>query len=219
MNNLEFRSGVNAGVLPNGRIRRLLRGNEYRYNNLIKTNIRYIEGDKEIPYILLNSLHSSDNILRIEPINKWVSSLTVNMLKDIIDSAHAPVLVKIISQRMHLYYLAGKGFLARWFGKDKDIKMLFVACKPADIPKDRLNMKQITFYISRSINDVSTPKTVRDIIEEFAKSHVGDVVYTSDIEKYVGHNIVYPTFSTISQKKEYIDKLIDFCTNNIRKSL
>ena len=218
MTNLEFKNQLDVGLLSSGRPRRLVGGNMFTYRNIEDSLIRYVPGDAEIPYIMDTRMHS--NILQISCNHQWYrSSFTIDMLKSVMDTAHVPIPIRILYQRVYYNYLIGKGFIAKFNNDIHRMDLLFVACKPTCIPNNRLTMKNITFYISKSIKDIPGSKKIRDIIEDFADNHVGDVVHTNDIDKYIGHNIKYPTFSTIPQKKEYISKLIDFCTEKMRKSL
>lgn len=190
-----------------------IRSKRYLPHPRLKTDIFYTSKEKEIPYIINNdSGFHRDNYLNIciSP-NSILSRMTSKKVELLLDTCSVPLIFSIEGQK----YLGGKGFLAKY--DNNIIEVLFIACKPQSITSYELEMKDIRFYVARSLSN--EPKVLRIPLLNMINKHVGDVVTTSKMDDYVGHRIEYPVFKTITQAKEYKASFVTHCLSKIRREL
>lgn len=193
--------------------------NEYYYGGLESLNIHYTKEDIEIPYILiakdaLKKAYHPDGELMFSTMERQLNgrSLTTNRLKEVLDSSRVPLIFKIGGIR----YLIGKGFLAEYNSKES-ISVLFLAT--VEQGKEITSISQVKYYISRNVY-LARNKKIQPVIKDFMTLHTtGDILITSNVEKYVGHHVKFPSFKSITERKKYTSSIIDQCIDEIRKAV
>ncbi len=203
---LEYKAGLTENPFAGG--------NNFLYGSMCRTGIFYTDKEDEWPYMLIGvgkTTHPDGEILYSEDVQFNNRHLTPAKVKEILDSAKAPV--KIFSTS-GITYLIGKGFLG--YFQEQDIKMLLLAV--CDRTKKVTSMDQVKLIVSKEAH-LPEHKRVSAIVRDITSIHIGDVLMTNSIEKYVGHKIAFPIFKTISEKKEFEEKVIKHCISTLQSEL
>jgi hypothetical protein len=76
--------------------------------------------------------------------------------------------------------------------------------------KDSWTENDITFYVSKRLRRKEY-KELQMIIDSLLDGNKGDIIYTEDISRYVGEKIEIPAFNTLSERRNYVNDLINYC--------
>jgi len=187
---------------------RFSRYNDYVYSDLISTNIHYKNSEEEVPFIMRATIGAGivkfhDGEIKYSSNERQLRNrvLTTNRVKEILDSAKVPLIVRIGALR----YLIGKGFIAM-LRNDGTIDVLFIAVAR----KNAVYIEDVKYYVSRSIY-LPAHKKIQLVIKDLISLHRGDVLITNNIEKYVGSKIKLPVGKTIREEIQIKASLIGRC--------
>lgn len=185
-------------------------GNVYSYGTVAGTGIFHSNSDEELPYILRADYNGITCHRNYEIYYSTYSEqlygrvLATSRIKEVLDTAHWPLIIGFPEGSM---YLMGKGFLAECAYNTKgtlEINPLFVAYFRKN---QKLEIKNIKFYISREVFLLEKHKRVQPAIKDLMLTHEGDVVTTNNISQYVGHKFKFPEFKTVAEKNEFDKRL------------
>jgi len=201
---------------------RFASNNDYLYAKTRPLNIYYKDNEEEIPYIMIarrpSTLSGVEGGLYHIGGEIYASFYTrqlrgrvlfTNKIKEVLDGARMPLLFKI----GNLQYLIGKGFLAEYVNINH-INMLFLAVAKRDVKY----MDDVKYYVSRDIY-LSVYKRIQPVIKDFMALHKGDIVITSNINKFVGSKIPIPPLKTLGEKLKYQRSLRDYCIKEYARTL
>lgn len=130
-------------------------------------------------------------------------TLNKDKVMEIINTAH--ILMKL--NYGGEVYLMGKGFIGLFDDQTKGISPLFIITIPNNDDWTDIDVK---FYISKIIR-TKPFRPIQVIVETLIEDHKGDIIFSDDISKLVGDRIKLPSFKTLTERRQYVDNLIDFC--------
>lgn len=201
---LEYKAGLTENPFSTG--------NNFLYGSMYRTGIFYTEKEEEWPYILTGAggaAHPNGEILYSNDVQFNSRHLTPAKVKEILDAAKAPI--KVTSATAGITYLIGKGFLG--YFQQEEIKMLLLAV--CNRNEKITSMSQIKLIASKEINQAEH-KRVSGIVKDIYNSHPGDVLITGNIDKYIGHRLIFPIHKTISEKKQFEERVIKHCISMLQ---
>lgn len=114
----------------------------------------------------------------------------------------------------HFYYI-GKAFLARIEPDTGEIKYLLIGTYSREEPS---KVENVTMWVASEVHSDKTNRPAQVIINLFLAEFKGDIIITPDILRYVGDRIDIPNFSTLDERQEHIDKIIDFSLKEFIKN-
>jgi hypothetical protein len=175
--------------------------NAYNYDQKVGSKL-YFSRERNYPYILTGGI-SDDIELEFSLFTYQLRNrvLTTKKLKEIMNSSHLPIWIKIKSTN----YLMGKGFLAQFHPAKHEItKLLFVACINSS---NITEMKEVKFFISKSVYEEGH-KPFHGIIKELVNTHPGDVIICNDLLDYMTERLTIPEGGTVDSRKKYVSALV-----------
>lgn len=185
-------------------------GVTYNYNPASHMGISH---GNEIPFIVKSGLHKDQEIHFAETTPQFGGRmLNSEKVIELLDTAKMPLVVKIGRSP----FLVGKGFLARYPGAH-DIEILFVATVKSNKLATVDMMEDITFYVSKNIH-LPVNKTIAAIMRDLIRAHKGDVIFTNDVRGYITRKIEIPKFTTLKDRKEYTNKIVDLSIEEMKKN-
>lgn len=182
--------------------------NTFNYRDLTSLGLFHRKGSIEMPYIMKNAAHADGLVYSNAP-QFGGRVMSTAKLKEVADSAKVPLKFRLALRD----YIIGKGFIGHLLSKGR-CDYLFVACIEAE--KKITDMKQVKYYVSRKVY-LDEHKKILPVVKDFMLLHGGDVVISSDIKKYIVNKLTLPTFTTLSKRKEYANKLVTKCLQDIKK--
>jgi hypothetical protein len=181
------------------------KGNQYDYSFLEPSFIRFSEQSKNVALIYKEprGFHQNGFLMYTEAGQLRSRTLNKERLSEIINTAHALIKVKYNNET----FLAGKGVLSLFDEEYKTLYILLIAMIPN---KDSWTENDITFYVSKRLRRKEY-KELQMIIDSLLDGNKGDIIYTEDISRYVGEKIEIPAFNTLSERRNYVNDLINYC--------
>jgi hypothetical protein len=164
------------------------------------TGIRFsTKKQEELLYITKSSIQKDQSEIQFSSTTQFNSRvITTAKLKEILDSAEAPIYLRIGENG----YIAGKGFLAKFVNINR-IEPLFAATFNT---KDKtLSIGNIKFYISRKIYQ-EEHKKIFPAMTDSLNEHIGDVIISNDIDRFICLSMGLPAFKTLTDRKEYMEQ-------------
>jgi hypothetical protein len=203
---LEFKAGLTESPFASG--------NNFLYGSLKRTGIFYTASEQEWPYLLVAAaaMHPNNELLYSDDLQFGGRHLTPAKVKEILDSSKIPI--KIPSTTSGITYLVGKGFLGYFQGDDVKMLLLAVCNRNEKIT----SLQQIKLIVSKDVNSVEH-KRVSSIVRDITNAHSGDLLMTNTIDNYVGHKLLFPSHKTISEKKDFEEKLIKHCITAVKTEI
>lgn len=168
--------------------------------------------NKEVPAIarLNTRITSTENIPFTEHPQFQYRLLSKDKMKELLSTA--PVLIKIAYLKKE--YFIGKGML---FSFENSIrKLLFLVLVPNKPVFEDLSEARI--IIHRDLLKADN-KILYALLSDFILEAEGDVLYTTNLEKYVGQPVITRSFSSIREKRDYVHLLVDKSLTSIKNKI
>lgn len=127
---------------------------------------------------------------------------TKDKMVELLNIARFPVKV---NYGEHQYYV-GKAFLARIEPDTEEVKYLLVGTFNNTLTK----VEDVTMWVASEVHTDKANRPAQVIINLFLADFKGDIIITPDVLKYVGDRIDIPEFSTLDEREEHINKIVDF---------
>lgn len=189
------------------------RNNDYRYDLLTETSIIIPPNAKRIPYIFKEpgNVHRELGVLRYSNNRSQLNGTKATKLQlaEVFNSARIPIIVRYTS----FILLVGKGFLAE-LSPDGTVSPLVFVQSPN---RDDVELRDLEFIVDRKLYS-SEYRYIQSAVGIFIDSHVGEVLITPNIMKYLGEKIKVPRFSRLSERAAFVNNLILQSFNKIKES-
>ncbi len=178
------------------------RGNDYDYSLQEPSALLFGEESKEVPLIYKEprGFHKNGQLMYTEAVQLRARALTREKVTEIVNTAHLLLKIRYAGE----WWLMGKGFIALFDENAKKMQPLFVVTIPNHTGWTDAD---VTFYLSKLLR-TKAYKALQPVVESLTEGHQGDLVYTSDLHKFVGDRMVLPPFKTLAERRKYVDNLI-----------
>ena len=193
MTDLNFEESLTVSKFSNN--------NHYHLGYPKSTGLRFFKDTENLPFIMCSPYQSNHTELQYSDSATQFRNRLLNTakIKDVMNSSPLPLIVKIKG----VQYLIGKGFLAQVAFNEFEVNMnlLFVACINSS-KRHGYEMKDVRFFISRAIY-TETYKPVSTAVRDIIENHIGDVIFTSDIQNKIGDVIPFQRGGTLVSRNDY----------------
>jgi len=133
-------------------------------------------------------------------------ALNKDRLLEILNSSGTLLKVKVTGIPTYI----GKGFIGKVLN-EYSMKPLMVYTVPEANYTDNLT-SDLTILIDNSWKEESA--SVKALITACLSEHTGDVIYTTDVAKYITGKLKLPKFRTPAEKKEYTMNFVSQCVES-----
>lgn len=206
MTNLKFRDSLVEDTF--------IADNDYIYASLTPGKIRFCTDSENYPVILQGSSTATNKITISYAYyhNQFNSRvLTAKKIKEVMDSSRYPIMIKLREKT----YFIGKGYMGyknNLFDRSEP-EPLFVACINGK-NKYTNDLKQVKFFVNRKVFNEDY-KPMHPVVKDFINYHVGDVIITDEMEKYIGETIKLPVGGDLATQKKYRDAVVMECLDDL----
>lgn len=182
--------------------------NEYKYSNVWTGETKFCSNSENYPFIFKGQPQRTDpfSMIYCQSLDQLGSRLlTVKKIKEVMNSSRYPIIFRIKG----IHYYIGKGYLSTLHSLAAEPRILFIACINGSTTPT--NLSQVKFFVNRIIFNDDTYKPILPAVKDFMNNHIGDVILTNDISKYVGEKINIPDGLTIAQREKYTKHIVVEC--------